>query len=127
MMVSLPGLPRTFATEPDGTRIGTGNVARLTQARTYRTAAGPSGPLIANGILYVDANKLYANTVFNAYLNCYTVAGNFAQLLGDVCVTSHNGEGVALFGDDIKVDSFSTTEEMTARSVGFEAVVFHTN
>lgn len=56
-----PGFgPSRTSDQPDETRIGTGNVARLTQARTYRTAADPSGPLIANGVMYVDANKLYA-------------------------------------------------------------------
>jgi Protein kinase domain/PQQ-like domain len=46
--------------QPDETQIGTGNVGRLSQARTYRTNSGPSAPLIANGILYVDTNQLYA-------------------------------------------------------------------
>lgn len=49
--------------QPDETRIGTGNVGRLSQARTYHTASGPSAPLIANGLLYVDTGKLY---VFDA-------------------------------------------------------------
>jgi hypothetical protein len=56
-----PGFgPSRTSDQPDETQIGTGNVARLTQARTYRTAADPSAPLVANGILYVDANRLYA-------------------------------------------------------------------
>ena len=46
--------------QPNETQIGTGNVGRLTQARTYRAAANPSAPLIANGILYVDTGTLYA-------------------------------------------------------------------
>jgi Right handed beta helix region len=59
--------------------------------------------------LSVDANKLYLNTVTNAFLNCFTVAGNFAQVLSNTCVTSHNGEGLNLAGDDIKADLFTTT------------------
>jgi hypothetical protein len=46
--------------QPDETQIGTGNVGQLSQARTYRTNSGPSAPLIANGILYVDTGRLYA-------------------------------------------------------------------
>jgi outer membrane protein assembly factor BamB len=48
--------------QPDETEIGTANVATLSKARTYLTAAGGvSAPLISNGILYVDnAGYLYA-------------------------------------------------------------------
>jgi serine/threonine-protein kinase len=46
--------------QPDETRIGTGNAARLSQARTYHANSGLSAPLIANGILYVATNYLYA-------------------------------------------------------------------
>jgi hypothetical protein len=53
------GADRT-SDQPDETRIGTANVARLSQARTYHAGAGVSAPLVANGILYVDAAKLYA-------------------------------------------------------------------
>jgi len=46
--------------QPSETQIGTGNVSRLAQARTYRAAANLSAPLIANGVLYVDTGTLYA-------------------------------------------------------------------
>lgn len=46
--------------QPDETQIGTGNVGRLSQARTYRASGSPSAPLIAHGILYVDTGQLYA-------------------------------------------------------------------
>jgi serine/threonine-protein kinase len=46
--------------QPDETQIGTGNVSKLSQARTYRAGPDPSAPLIANGILYVDTGVLYA-------------------------------------------------------------------
>jgi hypothetical protein len=52
--------PDRTSDQLDEKRIGTGNVARLTQARTYPAGAGVSAPLIANGILYVATNKLYA-------------------------------------------------------------------
>jgi outer membrane protein assembly factor BamB len=94
--------------QPDETRIGTSNVGRLTQARTYHAAAGLSAPLIANGILYVDTGTLYAFdatgaarcsaapvactplwTAPTAYFHGMTIAG------GDVYVT--DGEGVQAF------------------------------
>ncbi len=46
--------------QPNETKIGTGNVGKLTQARTYHAGASLSAPLIANGILYVDRGTLYA-------------------------------------------------------------------
>jgi len=46
--------------QPNETKIGTGNVSQLTQARTYHAAAYLSAPLIANGVLYVDTGRLYA-------------------------------------------------------------------
>jgi hypothetical protein len=46
--------------QPNETQIGVGNVASLSQARTYQTNGSPSAPLIANGILYVVTNQLYA-------------------------------------------------------------------
>jgi len=49
--------------QPDETQIGPSNVGKLTQARTYRVAGGgPSAPLVANGVLYVDSGTgmLYA-------------------------------------------------------------------
>ena len=94
--------------QPNETRIGTGNVGQLTQARTYRAAANPSAPLIANGILYVDTGTLYAFdatgaancsaapvactplwTAPTAYVHGMTIAN------GDVYVT--DGEGVQAF------------------------------
>jgi outer membrane protein assembly factor BamB len=94
--------------QPNETRIGTGNVGQLTQARTYRAAANPSAPLIANGILYVDTGTLYAFdatgaancsaapvactplwTAPTAYFHGMTIAN------GDVYVT--DGEGVQAF------------------------------
>ncbi len=57
----LYGGPGRTGYQPNETRIGTGNVAKLSQARTYQTTGGePSAPLIANGILYVDSGTLYA-------------------------------------------------------------------
>ena len=52
--------PGRSGDQPDETKIGTGNVGQLAQARTYHAAANLSAPLIANGILYVDAGTLYA-------------------------------------------------------------------
>jgi len=56
----LHGDPARTGFQPDETRIGTGNVSKLTLARTYRANPEASAPLIANGILYVAANQLYA-------------------------------------------------------------------
>jgi hypothetical protein len=66
---ALPGWPQLHygpgrtGYQPNETQIGTGNVRKLSQARTYQTNSEPSAPLIANGILYVATNQLYA---FNA-------------------------------------------------------------
>ena len=95
--------------QPDETKIGTGNVGQLAQARTYHAAAGLSAPLIANGILYVDTGTLYAFdatgttrcsaaptactplwTATTAYFDGMTIAN------GDVFVT--DAEGVQAFG-----------------------------
>ncbi len=95
--------------QPDETKIGTGNVGELAQARTYHAAAGLSAPLIANGILYVDTGTLYAFdatgttrcsaaptactplwTASTAYFDGMTIAN------GDVFVT--DAEGVQAFG-----------------------------
>jgi len=49
--------------QPNETKIGTGNVSRLAQARTYHAGAALSAPLIANGVLYVNNGlNLYAIT-----------------------------------------------------------------
>ena len=56
----LHGGPGRTGYQPDETQIGTANVGKLSQARTYHTNGSPSAPLIANGILYVDTNQLYA-------------------------------------------------------------------
>jgi outer membrane protein assembly factor BamB len=64
---ALPGWPQLHygpdrtGYQPNETQIGTGNVGKLSQARIYPTTGGsPSAPLIANGILYVATNQLYA-------------------------------------------------------------------
>jgi PQQ-like domain len=56
----LDGGPARTGYQPGETQIGTGNVASLSQARIYPAKAYLSAPLIANGILYVDADGLYA-------------------------------------------------------------------
>jgi PQQ-like domain len=56
----LHGDPARTGYQPDETRIGTGNVGKLTLARTYQTNPEASAPLIANGILYVASGRLYA-------------------------------------------------------------------
>ncbi|MGH3187760.1 MAG: hypothetical protein ACRDPY_38850 [Streptosporangiaceae bacterium] len=56
----LGGGPARTGYQPGETQIGTGDVGSLAQARIYPTKADPTAPLIANGILYVDANELYA-------------------------------------------------------------------
>jgi outer membrane protein assembly factor BamB len=94
--------------QPDETQIGTGNVGKLSLARTYRASPDPSAPLIANGILYVDNGVLYAFdatgathcsaapttctplwTAHTAYFDGMTIAD------GDVFVT--DAEGVQAF------------------------------
>jgi len=94
--------------QPNETRIGTGNVSHLTQARTYHAAAYLSAPLISNGILYVDTGTLYAFDATGA-ANCsaapvactplWTAAtANFdgmAVANGDVYVT--DAEGIQVF------------------------------
>ena len=56
----LDGGPARTGYQPGETQIGTGDVASLSQARIYPAKAYLSAPLIANGILYVDADGLYA-------------------------------------------------------------------
>lgn len=56
----LQGSPARTGDQPDETRIGTGNVSKLAQVRTYKTNGESTAPLIANGILYVATNRLYA-------------------------------------------------------------------
>jgi hypothetical protein len=56
----LGGGPARTGYQPGETQIGTGNVGSLSQARIYPTKADPAAPLIVNGILYVDADELYA-------------------------------------------------------------------
>jgi hypothetical protein len=107
----LDGGPARTGYQPDETRIGTGNVSKLSQVRTYKTnsATGQStAPLIANGILYVATNQLYAFaatgatgcsaapttctplwTASTAYIHGMVIAN------GDVFVT--DGEGVQAF------------------------------
>jgi hypothetical protein len=106
----LDGGPARTGYQPGETRIGPGNVSKLALKRTYQdTANGAvSAPLIANGILYVDTNRLYAFdatgatgcsdvpttctplwTAPTAYFEGMTIAG------GDVFVT--DGEGVQAF------------------------------
>jgi hypothetical protein len=57
---ALQGGPARTGDQSDETRIGTGNVSKLSQVRTYKTNFGSTAPLIANGILYVATNRLYA-------------------------------------------------------------------
>jgi outer membrane protein assembly factor BamB len=66
----LPGWPQLHygpdraGDQPNEAQIDTGNAGKLSQARTYPVSGGaPSAPLIANGVLFVATNKLYA---FNA-------------------------------------------------------------
>ena len=56
--------------QPNETEIGTENVDTLAEARTY---IGGTAPLIANGILYVATNKLYAYDATGTS-NCSTAA-----------------------------------------------------
>jgi outer membrane protein assembly factor BamB len=62
----LPGWPQLHdgaartGDQLNETRIGPGNVGKLSQARIYPTIDGTSAPLISNGILYVDSVRLYA-------------------------------------------------------------------
>ena len=57
---ALQGGPARTGDQSDETRIGTGDVGKLSQVRTYKTNYGSTAPLIANGILYVATNQLYA-------------------------------------------------------------------
>jgi putative pyrroloquinoline-quinone binding quinoprotein/putative pyrroloquinoline-quinone-binding quinoprotein len=60
---TLQGGPDRTGAQSDETRIGTGNVSKLSQVRTYKTnseTGESTAPLIANGILYVATNQLYA-------------------------------------------------------------------
>jgi len=56
----LQGGPARTGDQPDEAGIGAGNVSKLSQVRTYKTNFGSTAPLIANGILYVATNQLYA-------------------------------------------------------------------
>jgi len=94
--------------QADETLIGAGNVSKLAQTGTYATNGNVTAPLIANGILYVATNRLYAFAAAGATgcsaapatctplwtastANFYgmTIAG------GDIFVT--DGEGVQAF------------------------------
>jgi hypothetical protein len=57
---ALQGGPARAGDQPDEARIGAANVSKLSQVRTYKTNFGSTAPLIANGILYVATNQLYA-------------------------------------------------------------------
>ena len=57
---ALQGGPDRTGDQPDETRIGTANVSKLSQVRTYKTNYGSTAPLIVNGVLYVATNQLYA-------------------------------------------------------------------
>lgn len=60
---ALQGGPARTGDQSEETRIGIGNVGKLSPVRTYKTSSetGQStAPLIANGILYVATNRLYA-------------------------------------------------------------------
>jgi PQQ-like domain len=92
--------------QPDESRIGTGNVGKLTLARTYRAGPDATAPLISGGLLYVDTgNTLDAFDATGARGCSATPAActplwtaptaNFAGMTiadGDVFVT--DGEGI---------------------------------
>jgi PQQ-like domain len=60
---ALQGGPARTGNQPAETRIGTVNVSKLTQVRTYKSnseVGESTAPLVANGVLYVATNELYA-------------------------------------------------------------------
>jgi serine/threonine-protein kinase len=52
--------PDRVGNQPNETKIGVGNVGTLTQARKYPANGTPTAPIVANGVLYVATNTLYA-------------------------------------------------------------------
>ena len=69
---ALQGGPARTGDQPAEARIGTANVGKLTQVRTYKSSSevGQStAPLVANGVLYVATNELYAFDA-NGSTNC---------------------------------------------------------
>jgi PQQ-like domain len=105
---ALQGGPARTGAQSDETRIGTGNVSKLSPVRTYKTNFGSTAPLIANGILYVATNQLYAFDATGA-TNCSAAPATCTPLWtasaanihgmavanGDVFIT--DGEGVQAF------------------------------
>jgi hypothetical protein len=105
---ALQGGPARTGAQSDETRIGTGNVGKLSPVRTYKTNFGSTAPLIANGILYVATNQLYAFDATGA-TNCSAAPATCTPLWtasaanihgmavanGDVFIT--DGEGVQAF------------------------------
>jgi outer membrane protein assembly factor BamB len=86
--------------QPNETSIGPGNVGSLSQARTY---AGDTAPLIANGILYVATNKLYAYddatgatlwTAPAAYFDGIAIAGGVVFVTDAEGVQAYDAAGV---------------------------------
>lgn len=104
---ALQGGPARTGDQSEETRIGIGNVGQLSPVRTYKTnseTGQSTAPLIANGILYVATNRLYAFaatgatncsaapaactplwTAPTAYIHSMTIAN------GDVFVTDNEG------------------------------------
>ena len=86
--------------QPNETSIGPGNVGSLSQARTY---AGDTSPLIANGVLYVATNKLYAYddatgatlwTAPAAYFDGMAIAGGVVFVTDAEGVQAYDAAGV---------------------------------
>jgi PQQ-like domain len=104
---ALQGGPARTGDQSEETRIGVGNVGKLSPVRTYKTnseTGQSTAPLIANGVLYVATNRLYAFaatgatncsaapatctplwTAPTAYIDSMTIAD------GDVFVTDNEG------------------------------------
>jgi hypothetical protein len=60
---AMQGGPARTGDQPAETLVGRANVSKLTQARTYKSnsqTGQSTAPLVANGVLYVATNELYA-------------------------------------------------------------------
>jgi Right handed beta helix region len=71
--------------------------------------AGVTDAIVVDDGGVAGPNQIYANTVTNAWLDCYFVRGNSAKFLLNTCVTSQHGMGASLIGDNITSDLFTTT------------------
>jgi hypothetical protein len=90
---ALQGGPTRTGAQPDETRIGTGNVSKLAQARTYKTnteTGQSTAPLIVNGILYVATNELYAFDATGT-TNCSAAPATCTPLWSDPASGSTDG------------------------------------